>query len=162
MANQLETLPRSEIARVSLRDFGAIITVDDLGSACHLINQLAPEHLELMIESPHSIAERIENVGAIFIGPYSSESVGDYFAGPNHVLPTSGTARFASGLGVYDFLKRTNIIEYSRSRLRRTGHNIELLASAEGLDGHARAITVRLADEESGNNTGSLKKPDNV
>lgn len=147
---QLATLPKREIAEQSLRDYGAIVTVPNLGAGIELVNRLAPEHLELMVSEPFQYLSLIENAGAIFLGPYSSEPVGDYFAGTNHVLPTNGTARFSSGLGVDDFVKRSSIISYSKEALFANGGKIVTLAEHEGLAAHARAIQVRLEKEGAG------------
>lgn len=146
---QLEQLPRRSIAEQSLRDYGAILTVDSLEEGIDIVNRLAPEHLELMVEEPFGWLGRIESAGAIFLGPYSSEPVGDYFAGPNHILPTNGTARFSSPLTVDDFLKKSSIIHYSKQAILENGRKIITLAEREGLRGHARAIEVRLEKEES-------------
>jgi len=143
LVQQTALLSRREIIERSLADFGALIIVDSLGDACELVNRLAPEHVEVMTADPESTAENIRNAGAVFIGPYSPESVGDYFAGTNHVLPTGGTARFSSALGVYDFLKRTSVIRYTKEELMRTAASIERLALAEGFEAHARAATIR-------------------
>lgn len=137
-------LPRRAIIEASLRDFGACIVTATLDEAVSTVNELAPEHLELLVDDPRAVMEDIRHAGAIFLGPYSPEPVGDYFAGPNHVLPTGGTARFASALGVDDFLRRQSVIAYSRERLARTGSRIATFARAEQLDAHARAIEVRL------------------
>ena len=141
---QTESLPRRTIIEKSLEDFGALIVVESLDAACLLVNRLAPEHVEVMTEDSEATAEKILHAGAIFIGDYSAESVGDYFAGTNHVLPTGGTARFSSALGVYDFLKRTSIIRYTKEELQRTAKSIDLIAQAEGLQAHARAATIRI------------------
>jgi histidinol dehydrogenase len=141
------TLPRREIIEKSLRDFGALFVTRDMDAAVKLVNKLAPEHLELLVREPESILERIDNAGAVFLGPFSPEPVGDYFAGPNHVLPTDGTSRFASPLGVYDFVKRQSVISYTRERLLKTGARIAAFARAEELHAHARAIEVRLERE---------------
>lgn len=143
LINQTRTLSRAAIIEQSLAEFGALIVVESLDAACTLVNRLAPEHVEVITADSESTAALINNAGAIFIGPYSPESVGDYFAGTNHVLPTSGTARFSSALGVYDFLKRTSIVRYTRDELMRTAHSIERLALAEGFEAHARAATIR-------------------
>ncbi len=148
---QLAALPRRAIAEASIRQHGAILHVDSLDEAVRVSNRLAPEHLELMVEDPWTWLGRIEHAGAIFLGPYSSEPVGDYFAGPNHVLPTSGTARFFSPLGVDTFMKRSSLIAYSREALMSTGDHIMLLARKEGLEGHARAIEIRLQQERQSN-----------
>ncbi|MCI0339436.1 MAG: histidinol dehydrogenase [Acidobacteria bacterium] len=144
--NQTQTLARREIIERSLANFGALIVVESLDAACTLANRLAPEHIEVMTAESEATAAKIRNAGAIFIGPYSPETVGDYFAGTNHVLPTGGTARFSSALGVYDFLKRTSIIRYTQSELHRTAASIEQLALAEGFDAHARAVTIRVEE----------------
>ncbi len=143
LVHQASTLPRQKIVQRSLADYGALIIVDSLDDACELVNRLAPEHVEVMTADDEDIAEKIHNAGAIFVGPYSPESVGDYFAGTNHVLPTGGTARFSSALGVYDFLKRTSVIRYTKEELMRTAASIERLALSEGFDAHARAATIR-------------------
>jgi histidinol dehydrogenase len=144
---QLAELPRKEIAEASIRDYGAICLVDGLEQGFDIVNRLAPEHLELMLEDAVSYIGRVKNAGAIFLGAYSSEPVGDYFAGPNHVLPTNGTARFSSPLNVDDFLKRSSLISYSKQDLLANGHKIVALARQEGLEAHARAIQVRLDNE---------------
>jgi histidinol dehydrogenase len=144
VAAQLALLERREIARESLARYGAVFVVDTVERGCELVNLLAPEHLELIVEDPDAAARLVRHAGAIFFGPYSTEPVGDYFAGPNHVLPTGGTARFGSPLGVYDFVKRTSIIRYTRERLAKTGPTIATLAEAEGLGAHKRAVTIRL------------------
>lgn len=145
---QTTTLPRREIIEKSLADFGAIILVDSMVEACQLVNRLAAEHVEVMTADSEATAENIHHAGAIFIGDYSAESVGDYFAGTNHVLPTGGTARFSSALGVYDFLKRTSIIRYTAEELQRTASLIDRFAKAEGLEAHARAATIRVGPKE--------------
>jgi len=144
---QLEQLPRREIARQSLKEFGAIVVLDSHYQAADWINQLAPEHLEIFSSVPASAINMIRNVGAIFYGDYSPEAVGDYFAGSNHVLPTGGTARFFSPLGVYHFQRRTSIIRYTREELTRTWRSIDRLARAEGLDAHARSVAIRQSEE---------------
>lgn len=144
---QLADLPRREIAEASVKNYGAILVTKTLEEAVEASNRLAPEHLELMVADPFTWLGRIENAGAIFLGAYSAESVGDYYAGPNHVLPTNGTARFFSPLGVDTFLKRSSIISYSREALLAGASHITTLARREGLEGHARAVEVRLAAE---------------
>lgn len=144
---QLEALPRKAIAAQSIRDYGAILTVASLAEGIDVVNRLAPEHLELMIADPWAHLGRIENAGAIFLGPYSSEPVGDYFAGPNHILPTNGTARFSSPLSVDDFVKKSSVIAYSKEALLANGGKIVALAQHEGLQAHANAIQVRLDRE---------------
>jgi histidinol dehydrogenase len=143
---QTKSLSRRKIIEQSLAEFGALIVVESVDDACSLADSLAPEHIEVMTADSEALAARLRNVGAIFIGPYSPEPVGDYFAGTNHVLPTGGTARFSSALGVYDFLKRTSIIRYTRAELNRTANSIDRLARAEGFDAHARAVTIRGVD----------------
>jgi histidinol dehydrogenase len=140
----LERNPRRAVAREALETSGAIIVVPDLAAAAAVADLRAPEHLELLVAEPMALAGRIRNAGAIFLGAWSPEPMGDYFAGPNHVLPTGGTARFASPLGVYDFVKRTSLIGYSEERLRSHAADVVRLAEAEGLHGHAEAVRVRL------------------
>ncbi|CAN5772191.1 histidinol dehydrogenase [soil metagenome] len=137
--------PRREIARAALENHGLILIVSSLAAAAEAANMRAPEHLELLVREPMALAGSIRNAGAIFMGTFSPEPVGDYFAGPNHVLPTGGTARWASPLGVYDFIKRTSLIGYSRERLQEHAPDVIRFAEAEGLHGHAEAIRVRLA-----------------
>jgi len=147
IVKQTQTLSRREIIERSLADFGALIVVESLDAACELADHLAPEHVEVITANSEDTAAKIHHAGAIFIGPYSPEPVGDYFAGTNHVLPTGGTARFSSALGVYDFLKRTSVIRYTQAELRRTAALIDRLARAEGFDAHARAATIRVDGE---------------
>jgi histidinol dehydrogenase len=141
---QLATLDRGEIARSSIENYGAVFVVGSIEEGCDLVNLIAPEHLELMTSENDRVAELIENAGAIFHGPWSSEPVGDYFAGPNHVLPTMGTARFSSPLGVYDFLKRQSVIRYTKEAIEKNADAIALMADAEGLTAHKRAVLMRL------------------
>ncbi len=145
VARTLRTLPRAAIAGASWRDHGAIIVVRDWGEAATLTNRLAPEHLQIMTSAPAALFQQIRHAGAAFLGALCPEAVGDYVAGPNHVLPTGRTARFASGLSVYDFLKRTTWVDASSSALRRVGPAAVMLAEAEGLDAHARSIARRLS-----------------
>lgn len=145
--SQLATLPRKEIAEKSIRERGAILLAESETEAVATSNRLAPEHLELLVREPFDWLGRIENAGAIFLGPYSTEPVGDYFAGPNHILPTNGTARFSSPLSVDDFLKKSSVIRYSKEALLRDGEDIKTLARHEGLEAHARAVEVRLEKE---------------
>src|SRR5699024_6039832 len=140
---QLTELPRQHIAEASLKQNGVIYVVEDLDEAFTLINDIAPEHLQLMIENASNLVNRVKHAGAIFIGNYSPEALGDYLAGPNHTLPTSGTARFSSPLGVYDFMKRSSIIHYSEAALLSEANYIEEIAQTEGLLGHAKAISIR-------------------
>jgi histidinol dehydrogenase len=142
--NQLTTLPRSAIARESLVRFGAVLVVKDLAAAIALANRIAPEHLELQIDDPFEYLGQIRNAGAVFLGHYTPEPVGDYMAGPNHVLPTAGTARFASALSVDHFVKTSSIIHYSRAAFKREAADVIRLAETEGLHAHARSIRVRL------------------
>lgn len=144
---QLAVLPRREIAARSIADYGAIYVAADLDEAVKTVNQLAPEHLEVMTENPMELLGKISHAGAIFIGRYSSEPVGDYFAGPNHVLPTNGTARFSSPLNVDDFQKKSSVIFYSEKALRENGAKIAAFARMEGLEAHARAVECRLNGE---------------
>lgn len=140
----LPTLERQDIAAVSLKSRGAIITVDGLDNALEIANRIAPEHLELSIEQPLAAVDKIRHAGAIFIGPYTSESLGDYCAGPNHVLPTSGTARFSSPLGVYDYVKRSSLIHVSAEGADELGRIASVLARGESLEAHARAAEYRI------------------
>jgi histidinol dehydrogenase len=145
---QAGTLPRAQIVARSLADFGAVFVAADLEEACELVNRLAPEHLEIVTRDDERTAARIRHAGAIFFGPHTPEAVGDYFAGPNHVLPTGGSARFSSALGVHNFLRRTSTIRYTREELNETAPLIAALARAEGLDAHARSATIRLEEGE--------------
>ncbi|HUX46649.1 MAG TPA: histidinol dehydrogenase [Desulfosporosinus sp.] len=144
---QLKDLPRAEIARASWENYGAAILVSDLQEGMDLANKIAPEHFELVVEDPYSLLGQVRNVGAVFLGRYSPEPVGDYFAGPNHVLPTGGTARFYSPLNVDTFMKKVSVIGYSEAALRRDAKQIAILARSEGLEAHARAVEVRFRDE---------------
>lgn len=144
---QLALLSRKEVARRSLADQGALVITNDLNEAMDLVNRYAPEHLELLVADPFYWLTRVKNAGAVFMGPYSPEPVGDYLAGPNHILPTGGTARFSSPLGVDAFLKKSSVISYSRKALEQTGKHIINLARLEGLDAHARAVELRLSGE---------------
>ncbi|HPW95313.1 MAG TPA: histidinol dehydrogenase [Fibrobacteraceae bacterium] len=141
---QVEGSPKRELLEKALDQYGRILVVDNWFDGIEIANKIAPEHLEIMTSEAKKMSESIENAGAIFIGPYSSEPVGDYFAGPDHVLPTNGTARFSSPLGVYSFLKRTSIIEYSSAAMSKNGKAIASIASAEGFFHHAQAILKRL------------------
>jgi hypothetical protein len=141
---QLAELPRRRVAAGSWREFGAIVLVRDLARAPALVDLLAPEHLELLLADPAAMAARIRNAGAIFLGPHTPEVIGDYVGGPNHVLPTDRSARFASGLSVFDFLKRTTLLSCTEGSLAELGRAAAALARAEGLAGHARAIEMRL------------------
>lgn len=143
LETQLATLSRNEIAKKSLADRGVILVAGDLAEAIVLANQLAAEHLELMIDSPFEWATRIKHAGAIFLGRHTPESAGDYLAGPNHVLPTMGTARFSSALGVETFVKKSSLIAYSQQAIQEDGEHIERLARLEGLTAHARSVAIR-------------------
>lgn len=144
VTRQAALLPRRAIVEQSLERYGAIVFVADLDEACAIANELAPEHLELMTNDDEGLATQIRNAGAIFFGAHTPEAVGDYFAGANHVLPTGGAARFSSALGVYDFLKRTNLLRYSNEAIKRSAASIAALAVVEGLDAHARSALIRL------------------
>jgi histidinol dehydrogenase len=142
--SHLKTLPRSATARASWRDFGAVIVVERLEDAAPLVDRLAPEHIEIATENPDALAKLIRNAGAIFLGRFTPEAVGDYVAGPNHVLPTARSARFSSGLSVLDFMKRTSLICCDAGALASVGPAAIELAKAEGLDAHALSVTIRL------------------
>lgn len=144
---QLSLLPRETIARASIENYGAIIVTGTVEEGIDVVNRLAPEHLEVMVQNAVDYLGLIENAGAIFLGPYSSEPVGDYFAGPNHIIPTNGTARFASPVDVDDFIKKSSLIQYSKQALLKNAATIMELARREGLEGHARAIEVRVKKE---------------
>jgi histidinol dehydrogenase len=143
IARQLEIMPRRAVIQASLRDRGVLIQVRDLHEACAIANHIAPEHLELSVEQPEAWVEEIRHAGAIFLGRYSSEALGDYCAGPNHVLPTSRTARFSSPLGVYDFQKRSSLIHVSREDAAELGAVASILARGEGLQAHAMSAEYR-------------------
>jgi histidinol dehydrogenase len=141
--NRLARLPRREIAEESLKNFGAIVIVKDLNEAVEFANLTAPEHLEVMTKNLEMIEEKLANYGSLFLGEYSPEPLGDYFAGPNHVLPTNGTARFSSPLSVDDFVKKSSVIKYTKKALNEAAETIVLVAEREGLDAHADSIKVR-------------------
>jgi histidinol dehydrogenase len=144
LQRQLLSLSRETITRTSIENEGALILVDSIDEGINLINRIAPEHLELLCLDAFKIKDRIDNAGAIFIGAYTPEPVGDYMAGPNHTLPTSGVARFSSGLSTYDFLKRTSYVSYSKQAFLEDQQSIIDLAEEEGLTAHAASIKVRL------------------
>lgn len=146
LERQLETLPRRDIARESLEHFGAIMVVPDIDTAIDIANDIATEHLELLIDNPFEHIGKIRNAGAVFLGPNTPEPIGDYIAGPNHVLPTAGTARFSSALSVDHFIKKTSLISYSKRAFENEANDIITLAEIEGLHGHANSIKVRLKD----------------
>src|SRR3954454_9778791 len=142
--SQLATLPRAQIAQASWKDFGAIIVVRSIDEAVPLANAIAAEHLEIMTVDPEAVSAKIRNAGAIFIGPHTPEAIGDYVGGSNHVLPTARSARFSSGLGVLDFMKRTSILKCGPDQLRALGPAAMTLGKAEGLDAHARSVGLRI------------------
>ena len=148
MRRALAAMPRRAIIEASLANRGAIIVVRDLDEACALANRIAPEHLELAVADPDALLPKIRHAGAIFMGHYASESLGDYCAGPNHVLPTSRTARFSSPLGVYDFQKRSSLIRVARGAAVTLGRTATTLARAEGLEAHARSAELRGEDRQ--------------
>jgi histidinol dehydrogenase len=148
MKRQLESMPRRAIIEASLASRGALILVKDLAEACEIANRIAPEHLELAVADPEALLAKIRHAGAIFLGHHASESLGDYCAGPNHVLPTSRTARFSSPLGVYDFQKRSSVIGVSKAAAQTLGRAAATLARAEGLEAHARSAEWRMKDSE--------------
>jgi histidinol dehydrogenase len=141
---QLANHPRAAITRQALNDWGLIVVTDDLVQAAALSDRFAPEHLELLVENPGPLAERIRHAGAIFLGPWTPEAVGDYLAGPNHTLPTSGTARFAGALSVETFLRHTSLIHFNRAALDGTAAAVITLAESEGLHSHAESVRRRL------------------
>jgi histidinol dehydrogenase len=143
---QAESLPRREIVTRSLNEYGAIIVVENLAEGPALVNELAPEHLEIVTSDDEAVARNIRHAGAIFFGSYTPEAVGDYLAGPNHVLPTGRTARFSSALGVYDFVKRTSVLRYSEGAFKEVAANVGVLAESEGLTGHAKSALIRKED----------------
>ena len=147
LVRQLPTMPRQAVIRASLQDRGALIQVRDLDEACAIANQIGPEHLELSVEQPEKWVEKIRHAGAIFLGRYTSEALGDYCAGPNHVLPTSRTARFSSPLGVYDFQKRSSIIQVSAQGAAELGEIAATLARGEGLQAHAMSAEYRFKEQ---------------
>jgi histidinol dehydrogenase len=144
LEEQLAALPRQGIARASLERYGAIIVAGDLAEAIAFSNRIAPEHLELAVADPFAILPQIRHAGAIFMGHHTPEAAGDYLAGPNHTLPTGGTARFFSPLGVEDFVKKSSIVSLSRAGLERIGDAVIHLAGLEGLDAHGRSVSIRL------------------
>jgi histidinol dehydrogenase len=144
VASQLARLPREAVASASWRDFGAIILVRSLDDAVPLVDAIAPEHIEIVSEQAEALAQKIRNAGAIFLGAHTPEAIGDYVAGSNHVLPTARSARFSSGLGVLDFMKRTSILKCTPESLRALAPAAMALGEAEGLDGHARSVAIRL------------------
>jgi len=146
---QLKTLSKRDVAEKSLRDFGALIITKNLEEAVSIANGFAPEHLELMIAAPKEMLNKVKNAGAIFLGNNTPEVLGDYMAGPNHILPTGGTARFSSPLGVYDFVKRTSIIHFSHDALQKYGKETARFADIEGFEAHSRSATLRITGKNS-------------
>jgi histidinol dehydrogenase len=144
IARLLPQMPRQAVIARSLSDRGALIRVRDMAQACEIANEIAAEHIEISARDPQTWADQIRHAGALFLGPYASESLGDYCAGPNHVLPTMRTARFSSPLGVYDFQKRSSMIEVSRAGAQVLGRVASTLAHGEGLQAHARSAELRL------------------
>ena len=152
VARQLKRLKRKRIATASVEKYGAIIVTKSLKEAARISNSIAPEHLELFVDAPFVLMDEITNAGAIFLGPYSPEAVGDYLAGPNHTLPTGGTARFSSPLGVYDFIKRSSVISFSKEGFLEIDRAVKRFADLEGFSGHARSASIRRSGK------GSLKR----
>jgi histidinol dehydrogenase len=143
LERQLSSLKRERIASASLRRRGAILIVKDWGQAIELVNQIAPEHLELCVSNAPFWVKDVKHAGAIFLGPYTPEAIGDYLAGPNHILPTAGTSRFSSPLGVEDFIKRTSLIRFTQSALRHFEKDVKRFTEWEGLEGHYQSVRVR-------------------
>ncbi|MCD4722905.1 MAG: histidinol dehydrogenase [Desulfobacula sp.] len=143
LKKQIEELPRKDIAKQSIDHFGAIMLVPDIETGIKLSNRLAPEHLELIVKDPFDYIDQIQNAGALFLGSYTPEPMGDYIAGPNHVLPTAGTARFSSALGVEHFTKKTSLIHYSKAAFKREADDVIRLAQTEGLGAHANSVEIR-------------------
>ena len=148
MEKQLEALPRREIARASVEQNGKIILVENLEEAVTLANHFAPEHLELCVEDPFALLGGVRNAGSVFLGRNAPEALGDYWAGLNHTLPTSGTARFSSPLSVDDFVKTSQFVYYTRDALSQAAKQIQAFARQEGLEGHARSIGARFGEVE--------------
>ena len=145
VAEQLANHPRRDICEAALRDWGLVVVCDDLESCARLSDSFAPEHLELLVERPEPLADRIQHAGAIFLGPWSPEAVGDYLAGPNHTLPTCGAARFSGALSVETFMRHTSLIGFNRAALEATGSAVQELATSEGLHSHAESVRRRLS-----------------
>ena len=154
LQKQLSTLDTAEIASAALERWGIIVIAEDLDQAVELANIFAPEHLELLVENPWELVGKIKHAGAIFLGRYAAEPIGDYIAGPNHILPTNGTARFASPLTTNDFVKKSSIIYYSEAGLKKFGPQAVEIADREGLTAHGNAIRIRLRDLEAGDSDG--------
>ncbi len=147
LERQIPLLPRAEIARISIDNNGKIIVADNLFEVINVANEIAPEHLELCVDNPFDYLDKIRNAGSIFMGRYCPEALGDYFAGPNHTLPTSGTARFSSPLSVDDFVKKSQYTYYTKDALAKSAESVAFFAEKEGLSAHARSVTVRFEDE---------------
>src|SRR5262249_49420028 len=145
---QLRQLTRGDLARESLESFGALVLARDAGEAVACVNQLAPEHLHIATRDAAALSERVDNAGAIFLGDYTPVALGDYVAGPSHVLPTGGTARFASGLSANDFLRRSSVLSFTRAGLEQMADDVRLLADKEGLTAHAASVDVRLQTDK--------------
>ena len=148
LERQISLLPREEIARTSIDNNGKIIVSDDLTKAIDIANEIAPEHLELCVDNPFDYLDKIKHAGSIFMGRYCPEALGDYFAGPNHTLPTTGTARFSSPLSVDDFVKKTQYTYYTKEAFSRVADDVAFFAEKEGLSAHARSATIRFEDEK--------------
>jgi histidinol dehydrogenase len=140
---QLEKLKRKDIAKSSLENYGAIIKTKNIQEAIKIANEIAPEHLEVMTKNPEKYLKSIKNAGAIFLGKWTPEPLGDYSAGPNHTLPTGGTARFSSPLGVYDFIKRSSLLMFNEKGFKGLADTVEVIAGMEGLEAHANTIRIR-------------------
>jgi len=143
---QIPLLPRAEIARHSIDNNGKIIVAESLSTAIDIANEIAPEHLELCVDNPFDYLDKVKHAGSVFMGKYCPESLGDYFAGPNHTLPTSGTARFSSPLSVDDFVKKTQFTYYTENALRTVSDKVAYFAEREGLHAHAKSATIRFED----------------
>ena len=148
LEEQIPLLSRAEIARVSIDDNGKIIVTDNLNDAIDIANEIAPEHLELCVDNPFDWLDSIRHAGSIFMGRNCPEALGDYMAGPNHTLPTSGTAKFSSPLSVDDFIKKTQFTYFTNDALRSVARDVELFANKEGLCAHAKSAVIRIEDEE--------------
>jgi len=148
LARQLSALTRARQARASLENFGALVLARTVTEAITLTNQIGPEHLHIISRSPEMIADRIENAGAIFLGPHTPVALGDYVAGPSHVLPTGSTTRFASGLSANDFLRRSSVLSFTEEGLKAVAGDVRILAEKEGLTAHAASVDVRLAEAD--------------
>jgi histidinol dehydrogenase len=159
LEKQLANLERGDLARASLEAFGAFVVTRDQSEAVACANLIAPEHLHLSVNNPEPLLGRIENAGAVFMGHFSPVALGDYVAGPSHVLPTGGTARFASGLSANDFLRRSSVISYTRSGLENVAADLRHLAQIEGLTGHSASVDIRLEAREKPTRAGRISEP---